>query len=315
MKTKFNKLAFAGFGGLLYMGLLVSCANEDLESNEVIVSEEEIVVADSDNLTLVTCSPVKKTWKQFGGSGKDHNVGVNRKIDDRSCTYNYRQTKAGSPFDWGDYRLNSTDGVSGTERQTRIERESKTVTNAKSGNYVRITGYCRILSAGTFEDKFDPDDMRDKDGTYFIQVKGKHKGGNGSSHRAIALFLAKPVRNSKGKVIKDSKGNIKSFNIYREEIKERGGRNTTGRQLVYITNVKYNKDFFVDVSSGFDKVNGKLRHYVKSKINGVNKTFAVPEPDKGTAVKLRMGAYRCHGGTARIMWRKGTKQANFVNKK
>ncbi|RXP46465.1 hypothetical protein EC396_14040 [Lutibacter sp. HS1-25] len=308
MKLKFNKLIYAGLVGLLQSGLLMSCTDDSQELNSVIESEEEVTVPISNNLTAVTCSQQLYTWT---GGGTDHNVGVDATIDDRSCTYNYTQSTYGSSYDWGVYRLVSTDDVGSL--QTRIERASDKVTNIKNGNYVQITGYCRILEAGSFTDNYPQTNVSDKDGTYFIQAKGTHTGTGGSPDPAIALFVAKPVRDSNGNIILNSQGKTDSFDIYREEILLRDGSGSTGRQLVYITNVKYNKDFWVDVSTGFDTVNGKLRHYVKSKINGVSKTFTVPEPERALQAKLRMGAYRCHGGSATILWRKGTKQANFVN--
>ncbi|MBD0726539.1 hypothetical protein B6A10_15305 [Flavobacterium sp. L1I52] len=308
MKTKFKQLALGGFGGLLQIGLLMSCTNDVQETNNVAASDEEVVVPVSNNLTALSCSQVLYTWT---GGGTDHNVGVNATIDDRSCTYDYTQGTYGSQYDWGVYRLLSTDDVGSL--QTRIERASSTVNNIKSGNYVRITGYCRVLEAGTFTDSHPPTSMSDKDGTYLIQAKGTHTGGGGSADPAIALFIAKPVRDSNGNVILNGQGKTDSFDIYREEILSRGGSGTTGRQLVFITNVKYNTDFWIDVSTGFDTVNGNLRHYVKSTINGVSSTFTVPEPERALQAKLRMGAYRCHGGSATILWRKGTTQANFVN--
>lgn len=310
MKKKIDQSILLGFSSLLLIGSVISCSNdshEDVTTNLTTSQEEEVVPA-SNNLTAVTCSQVLYTWT---GVGTDHNVGVDATIDDRSCTYNYTQSTYGSSYDWGVYRLISTDDVGSL--QTRIERASDVVKNIKSGNQVQITGYCRVLEVGTFTDNYDPNSMNDKDGTYLIQAKGTHTGGGGSSDPAIALFVAKPVRDSNGNVILNAQGKTDSFDIYREEILSRGGSGTSGRKLVYITNVKYNKDFWVDVSTGFDTVNGALRHYVKSTINGVSSTFTVPEPERALQAKLRMGAYRCHGGAATILWRKGTTQAVFVN--
>lgn len=312
MKTKFNQLVFAGLGGLLQIGLLVSCTNDSQESSTVIAKEEAVVAPNVSRLMSESCSQVVNTWSGFGGKGADHNVGVNAEIDDRSCSYDYSQSTYGSSYDWGVYRLVSTDDVGSL--QTRIERASETVRNVKAGNFVRITGYCRILEVGTVTDSYPPTSMSDKDGTYIIQAKGTHTGTGGSNDPAIALFIAKPVRGSDGKVILNSLGKTDSFDIYREEILSRGGSGTGGRQLVYITNVKYNKDFWVDVSTGFETHNGSLRHYVTSAINGVQSNFTVPNPERALQAKLRMGAYRCHGGSATVLWRKGTKQLEFVNK-
>ena len=313
MKLKFNKLVFLGIGSLLQMGFLISCTNDSQELNNVDAIEEEADVSVSNNLTAVSCGSEKNTWSGFGGTGEDYNVGVSAEIDDRSCSYNYSQSTYGSSYDWGVYRLVSSDDLGSL--QTRIERATDVVRNVKNGNYVRITGYCRVLEAGTVSNPGNPTSMSDKDGTYILQAKGTHTGTGGSNDPAIALFLAKPVRGSNGKVILNSQGKTDSFDIYREEILYRGGFGASGRKLVYITNVKYNKDFWVDVSTGFDMSGGKLRHYVKSAINGVNSTFAVPEPERAIVAKLRMGAYRCHGGSATILCRKGTKQNGFVNNK
>ena len=149
MKSKFNKLVFLGVGSLLQMGFLISCTNDSQELNNVDAIEEEADVSVSNNLTAVSCGSEKNTWSGFGGTGADYNVGVTRIIDDRSCTYNYRQSTYGSIYNWGVYELLSFDDVGSL--QTRIERESKKVNKLNTGNKVRFSRWCRILSVGTVE--------------------------------------------------------------------------------------------------------------------------------------------------------------------
>lgn len=315
MKTKFNKLVYVGLGGLLQIGLLMSCTNDSQESKNVSASVDKVTVPISDNLTAVTCSQVVNTWSGFGGAGADYNVGVDNMIDDRSCTYDYIQGTYGSSYNWGAYRLVSTDDLG--DHQTRIERASDIVKNVKAGNYVRITGYCRILETGSTDNSISKTEVNDKNGSYFIQAKGTHTNlpATADQDPAVALFLAKPVRGANGNIILNSQGKTDSFDIYREEITVRGGSGTTGRQLVKITNVKYNTDFYVDVSTGFKTVGVVVKQYVDSSINGVSSSFTAPQSSTNLPLqaKLRMGAYRCHGGSATILWRQGTTQDGFVN--
>lgn len=51
MRSKLNKLVYAGLGGLLQIGLLMSCTNDSQESNNLVASEEEVIVPTSNNLT------------------------------------------------------------------------------------------------------------------------------------------------------------------------------------------------------------------------------------------------------------------------
>ena len=158
-----------------------------------------------------------------------------------------------------------------------------------------------------------PNTVADKDGTYFIQPKGTHyaepgKKLLGSSDPAICLFLAKPHYEKDGIT-------YNSFDIYREEIKYRGGEGDKGRNVIYITNVGKNKDFNVSVVTGFNRTdpNSPIVHYVNAEINGVTANFIVPSPERAKEAKLRMGAYRCLGGEAEILWRSGVSSSIIDN--
>lgn len=288
MKNLFQpKISWAA---LLMLSLFVfSCASEEeVFENELVVLEEEDAAPESDDLTAAACSGGNQSYTYSG----DVNSAVNSTIDDRSCAYNYTQTSNGTSHTWGVYRLkanNSTDGL-----QTRIERASKVVSNVKGGNYVQISGTCRIKKVGgrPSNNNYPYHDIRDKRGTYILQAKGKHSGGGGSSDPAICLFVAK----------KRVDNGVTYYYIYREQIVYRGGSGLGGRVLKYITKVRENTDFNVTVKTGFwgNPVN---QHYVNATINGVTANWNVPEPDRALQAKLRMGAYRCHEGEAEILWR------------
>lgn len=309
MKTKFNQLFFAGLGGFLQLGLLVSCTNDSVESNNVVANQEEIAVPVSNNLTAADCPQVLYPWS---GGGTDHNVGVSPTIDDRSCAYDYTQSAYGSSYNWGVYRIAAPD-VNGT-LQTRIERESKKVNKLNTGNKVRFSGWCRILSVGTVESHATKSgtDTSDRNGTYIFQVKGKDDLSPANKSPAVCLFIAKAVRRPTGSIIKVN-GQIEKFNIYREQIGKRDGYGTGNRSLVYLTTVDYNKDFYVNVTSGFT-VNGTVvNNYVNGTINGVNVDWDAPNNVNPKETFFRMGAYRCWEGTATVLWREGTKIDGLVN--
>lgn len=290
MTKQLNFKPLRTFMAVAVLATVMSCSNDQeeiVETTDLSGIQEELVAEDSS--AARACST---TELPYSGPGTDVNKNVNTIIDDRSCVYNYVQTKYGTTNTWGMYRLRAN--TSSDSRETRIERASKVVRKVKSGNFVEITGTVRIARAGEFPNETRPlGSMTNRDGTYFIQAKGKDTSGNGSPDPAICLFIAKPIK-------VDGKN---YFNIYREEIKRRGGEGEGGRRLTYITRVRENRDFFVKVKTGFERRNGKLRHYVNSSINGVFKSFTVPRPDQATQAKLRMGAYRCKAGEAVILWR------------
>ena len=304
IKTKLNTLVLFGFGGLLLFLSLMSFDKHKLHSNDLsnkIHKNKDTRIKKS----IPNCKTEKYTFPD------DVNNGVDAIIDDRTCAYDYIQTMNKTEYTWGNYRLRA--GTSSDVHHPRMERASRVVKKINSGNYVRIDGVCRIKRVGILKNRNLPNTVADKDGTYFIQAKGTHyaepgKELKGSSDPAICLFLAKPHYESDGVT-------YNSFDIYREEIKYRGGEGDKGRNVIYITNVEKNKDFNVSVVTGFSRTdsNSPIVHYVNAEINGVTANFIVPSPERAKEAKLRMGAYRCLGGEAEILWRSGVTSA-IINK-
>jgi hypothetical protein len=78
--------------------------------------------------------------------------------------------------------------------------------------------------------------------------------------------------------------------------------------MVYITTVKRNTNFNVDIRTEFYTSNGTKRQRVIYTINGVTKTheISVQNTNGQTAepieTRIRIGAYRCKGGSADIRW-------------
>ena len=190
------------------------------------------------------------------------------------------------------------------------------VNKVKNGNNIKFSGWCRILRVGTTTNTPTSTYSGDQNGTYLFQAKGKDDQ-SGTKSPALCLFLAKAARDSKksNKIIPISSTNsgAKYFDIYREQIGGRNGTGTLNRSLVYITTVEYNKDFFVSSETGFTGSGSTLKHYVNTTINGVTSNWDVPNPEKSLETYFRMGAYRCHGGEANILWREGTTASDFVN--
>lgn len=272
------------------LGGIVSCTETDdigPTDGASIASEPGAVAG---NVTCVDENPRLYDFDYINPNGTDVNASFDAQIDDRTCVYNYAQT-----YDidrWkGVYKLkagsNHIDNL-----QPRIERAS-TVVNSNSGSYVKFTGYVTIKRAGHKSDNYDRDDMRDNSGTYLCQAKGKHSGGGGSADPAIALLIAKP---------RFSGGNQISYDIYREQIKYRGGSGVSGRELVYLTNIPANTRRFIRMENGFKTENGTKVHYVNVRIGGTDYNWNVPEPERATQAKIRFGAYRCKGGEAEILW-------------
>ena len=79
--------------------------------------------------------------------------------------------------------------------------------------------------------------------------------------------------------------------------------------MVYITTVKRNRDFEVDIRTEFYISNGRKRQRVKYTINGVSKTHEISTQNtqsqtaEPVETRIRMGAYRCKGATAEILWK------------
>lgn len=291
------------------LGTLTSCEQE----NDELLIDNEVSSVKEDNLSAKgVCDP--NDWDIVDAiSGTDYNDAVSTQIDDRSCSFDYKQSSYGSIYKWGGYRLNSANNQSG-KLQVRIERTTPKV-NFSNGKYLQISGTVRILNAGLVNGPYSPDDMRDKNGTYIAQVKGKHTNLRTdlreSKDPAIVLFIAKPKRdnNGTGSVIRDSNGKIKEFEIYAEKITKRGGSSSSGRELKKITTVKRNKNFNVSIRTEFFTSNNTKQQRVIININNVSRTYTIPA--KNTAdqkaepieMRIRMGAYRCVGGGAEILWR------------
>lgn len=243
-------------------------------------------------------------------SGTDYNASISTKIDDRSCSYDYAQTTLGSKYRWGRYRLKASDNKGGL--QVRMERTSSSVSFSENKT-LELTGSVRILNTGLVNDGRSPSSLGNADGTYIAQVKGRHDKiiSGESGDPAIILFLAKPKRfnNGTGSVIRDSQGKVKEFDIWSEQVTKRGGSGSSGRKLVYITTVKRNKNFGISIKSTFFTNNNVKQQKIRYTINGTSKTFFVPTKNTaGTTTvpketRIRMGAYRCKGGNADILYR------------
>ena len=218
------------------------------------------------------------------------NVG---KIDDRSCYSNYSESVVNN-VTWGVYNITAGSNHLGTSLQPRIERSLDRSKKTGIGSYARFTGTVRILEVGN---ALGTDD----DGTYMMQSKGKHTGGGGSPDPAICLYLVKPV------IKKDSQGrNFQaSFELYREQIKYRGGSGAKGRDIVFLTDIQKNTPIDIKLEVGFrqDPNNPNRRiHYSDAVIGGKVFNWNIPEPERGVESGIRYGAYRIKGGRAQIRW-------------
>ncbi|ANW95861.1 hypothetical protein AXE80_06010 [Wenyingzhuangia fucanilytica] len=293
MKNKLSKLI------ILPLGLIASCSSE----NEITFGEKETSGSNStySTNTLNKVTNNSKCFDQFKNTdreyeytaGFDVNKNVNKIIDDRTCFADYSQTTFNNRT-YGVYKI-----AAGTNHiddlQPRIERTTPSINSNDigDGSYVRFTGYVTIKRAGHLSDSYDRDDIRDKSGTYIAQAKGKHSGGGGSADPAICLIVAKPIFSGSTQV---------SYDIYREEITERGGSGVTGRQLVYLTNIPANTRKFFKIENGFTGSGTSRRHYVNVRIGATDYNWDVPSPERALQAKIRFGAYRCHGGEAEILW-------------
>ena len=228
-------------------------------------------------------------------------------IDDRSCYSDYSEVTFNDTV-YGVYNI--TDGSNHFNKpsnplQPRIERFLPRSKKTTPGNYVKFTGTVVILETG--------DAGRDNDnGTYIIQAKGKHSGGGGSNDPAILLLLAKPVygTNVDGEEVQVS------FDIYSEQIKERGGSGAAGRDVVFLKNVKKGVPTEIEFEVGFRQDPSdatKKIHYVDSVIGGEKFPFVIPSPDRGLESGIRYGAYRVWGGRAQIRWANTTYKKNEIN--
>lgn len=294
------------------LGTLVSCEQENdlpFQENENVNIKESLEPLDKGTCNTNNYMPIDAI------SGTDYNDDINTQIDDRSCSHDYYQYN-----NFGVYKLKASDNNNPNNPgtlQVRMERTSSKQ-NFANGKYLRVTGTVRINSAGSVTDNISDGAVNDGDGTYIAQVKGKHTNpyGNESQDPAIVLFVAKPKRNNSGtgSIILQN-GKVKDFKIYAELVKKRGGSGTGGRRMVYITTVKRNTDFNVDIKTEFYTSNNTKKQRVIYTINGVTKTHEISTQNtrtNGTSAqkkaepietRIRIGAYRCKGGTADIRWK------------
>lgn len=264
--------------------------NPDPEMEEEMEEEQE---AESDEETGVftTCTDLGTNTTRQTDISNPINVGS---IDDRSCYANYKESTIDGKK-WGVYNI--TDGSNHLDTnglQPRIERSLSRSQTTGVGSYARFTGVVRILEVG--------DTTGDgNDGSYIMQAKGKHTGGGGSADPAICLYLAKPVYGT------DSDGNRVqvSFDVFREQINFRGGSGASGRQIVFLTNIKKNEETNIELEVGFrqDPTDASKKiHYADAVIGGIAFNWNIPEPERGTQSGIRYGAYRVKGGRAQIRW-------------
>ncbi len=280
----------------------LSCSNEDEtinfdennKSSNIVFSKKN--PKSNDNI----CTPEGNNASRIYTFLNDVNkttVWATSQIDDRTCAYDYTQETFNN-LTYGVYKL-KTNSNHFDNLQPRIERPSRAVNTTGNGSYVLISGYVTIRETGHISDQWPLDDIRNQSGSYFIQAKGKHTNPDiGSNDPAICLLLAKPKFTGK---------NQTSFDIYREEITKRGGSGTTGRQLVYLTNIPANTRKFISMKNGF---NANNEQYVNITIGNTNYNWTVPNSigeengltQVGNQAKIRFGAYRCKGGETDILW-------------
>ncbi len=300
--SKLNYFFKAGLIILLTTG--TSCSIEEdittLEENKTNTNAEGLFSKRKQKPDANICTPEGTNTSKIYTFPNDVNkttVWATSQIDDRTCAYNYTQETFNS-HTYGVYKL-KTDSNHFDNLQPRIERRSRTVNTTGNGSYVLISGYVTIRETGHATNQWPFDDVRNTSGSYFIQAKGKHTNPDiGSNDPAICLLLAKP---------KFTGQNQTSFDIYREEITKRGGSGTTGRQLVYLTNIPAGTRTFVSLKNGF---NANNEQYVHITIGDTAYNWTVPNSigeenglnQVGKQAKIRFGAYRCKGGEADILW-------------
>ncbi|WP_194766544.1 hypothetical protein [Tamlana sp. I1] len=309
MKNKLLKGSLAKLSLICFVGAAISCSTPQDDSMDFETSTTS-TPEDANNLSAKVTNTSKcddqyknPTREYEYSDGYDVNQTVSSKIDDRTCFADYSQTTYNNKT-FGVYKI-----AAGTNHiddlQPRMERATPAINSGDLGNgsYVRFSGYVTINRAGHLSDSYDRDDMRDKSGTYIAQAKGKHTGGGGSADPAICLIVAKPRFSGSTQV---------SYDLYREEITERGGSGVNGRQLVFLTNIPANTRKFFRMQTGFTGSGSNRTHYVNVRIGGTDYNWNVPSPERGIQAKIRFGAYRCHGGEAEILWDGVNKVVNKV---
>ena len=293
---------------------LYSCQDDDDTSEiideEVVVDPEEeveeeeepepeevgpysIYIEDELKGSYTTCTDGKNNPDR-GAPDIPNSVNVGS-IDDRSCYADYEEVTANGVI-YGVYNI--TNGSNHLDApntlQPRIERSLARSQKTGIGSYAKFTGTVRILETGKTTSE-------GSDGTYIMQAKGKHTGEGGTADPAICLYLAKPVYGV------DSNGNSTqvSFKLYREQIKVRGGSGSSGRDVVFLTNIEKGKPTDITLEVGFradpNDATKKI-HYADAVIGGKSFNFNIPEPERGTQSGIRYGAYRVKGGRAQIRW-------------
>ncbi|WP_248722463.1 hypothetical protein [Seonamhaeicola sp. ML3] len=261
---------------------------EETTPEEETSQEEEI---DEDMGPIVTCTNegtnASRTSDDLPNAS---NVGT---IDDRSCYANYSESTYNGKT-WGVYNItHNSNHLDTNGLQPRIERSLSRSQATGIGSFARFTGIVRILEVGNTS-------SFGSTGSYIIQAKGKHTGGGGSADPAICLYLAKPVFGTGA----DS-GKQVSFDIYAERILTRGGTGSTGREVVFLKNIKKNEETTFELEVGFKADPNdatKKIHYCNAVIGGTPFNWNIPEPERGTESGIRYGAYRVKGGRAQIRW-------------
>ena len=290
MKKQFKLSMVKSLSIALLLGMSISCSeNDEINPSESTLINQPTEVADG--IECVNENPNYYTYSYIDPNGTDVNAAVSATIDDRTCVYNYSQVVENG-ITKGVYKLLANSNHI-DDRQPRMERACPVVNETGDGSYVQFSGYATIKEVGFVDDNIPPTSVSDKSGTYIFQGKGKHTGGGGSAEPAIALILAKPVF---------SGGNQVSFDIYREQIKYRGGEGNTGREMVYLTNVPANTRTYMEMINGFSGSGANKVHYINVKIGNTWYNWNVPEPERATQAKVRMGAYRVKGGEAEVLW-------------
>lgn len=286
-----------------------SCSNEEYTEDPIVKKEIKILTPTNVEITSVgnqsyfAKATVGRAPCTSEGSNStrdytvtndfnDTGVSVSKTIDDRTCAYNYMQAE-GDGIRYGVYRIKANsnhiddDRADGSQLQPRIERASKTINTTTDGSYVRMSGYVTIHRAGHASSSLSKSEVNNPSGTYIMQAKGKHDGA--TSDPAICLLVAKPNFSGSTQV---------SYDIYREQIRFRGGSGANGRDLVYLTNIPANTRRFIRMENGF---RANRQQYVNIRIGGTDYNWDVPG-NTGTQAKIRWGAYRCKGGEADIWW-------------
>lgn len=261
------------------------------EEEEEEETDPTIIVSDIITGTSLACNEAATNASRTEGDiANAANVGT---IDDRSCYSNYTEEVINGTK-WGSYNItfgsNHLDAAN--TLQPRIERSLARANTTGVGSYVKFTGQVRILESAHTSSSSST-------GTYIMQSKGKHTGGGGSADPAICLYLAKPKYG-----FENGKNVQVSFDIFREQILVRGGSGS-GREVVYLTNIKKGKITDIELEVGFRQDPNdasKKIHYSDAVIGGKAFNFVIPEPERGTQSGIRYGAYRVKGGRAQIRW-------------